>query len=466
MTTRVAIYARISKDREGAGLGVERQRDDCAALAARLGWSVVGIYEDNDISAYSGKHRPGYRRLLDDIKAGNLDAVLAWHNDRLHRSPRELEEYIDVCEPRGIVTRTVQAGDLDLSTATGRAIARTLGAWARQESEAKSERIRRQKAQAAAMGLHRGGVRAFGWEPGNMELREEEAQVIRDATRDLLDGRSLGAIVKELNERGVTTSTGKDWNKTKFRNVLLRARNAGLVEHEGEIVGPAQWPAIVDEETWRALVSFLGDPSRLTHDGNTRTARYLLSHIAKCSVCGAHCVVASAHQGVRYYRCATTANHVGRNQVPVDELVLRTVAERLAEPDAADLLFEPEDTGAVETARARAQVLREREDELAVAFAEGEMTARQVGVASAKIQADLAAAEAVLTAAAERSGLGWLATAPDPAEAFLNATLDRQRAIIHALVTVTIRPAPRGKPKGWKPGKQIVDPKYVDIQFK
>jgi site-specific DNA recombinase len=58
---RAAIYCRISQDRAGAGLGVERQREDCAALADRLGWNVVETFTDNDLSAYSGKPRAGYR---------------------------------------------------------------------------------------------------------------------------------------------------------------------------------------------------------------------------------------------------------------------------------------------------------------------------------------------------------------------------------------------------------------------
>src|SRR5262245_36423336 len=119
---RAAVYVRISDDREGQGLGVKRQADDCRKLAERLGWTVVKTYQDNDISAFSGKRRPEYRRLLDDIAAGAIDAVLAWHTDRLHRSPLELEEYIRVCEPRGVPTQTVTAGPVDLSTASGRAI--------------------------------------------------------------------------------------------------------------------------------------------------------------------------------------------------------------------------------------------------------------------------------------------------------------------------------------------------------
>lgn len=131
MTRRAIVYARISQDREGAGLGVERQRADCIALANKLGWSIVAEHTDNDLSAYSGKPRPGYRALLGEIESGRANAVIVWHTDRLHRSPRELEEYVDLCERRKVVTQTVKAGELDLSTPSGRAVARTLGAWAR-----------------------------------------------------------------------------------------------------------------------------------------------------------------------------------------------------------------------------------------------------------------------------------------------------------------------------------------------
>nr|MBA2695742.1 recombinase family protein [Actinomycetota bacterium] len=74
---RTSIYSRISRDRTGAGLGVAAQSADCRALAESLGWEVVGTHDDNDLSAYSGKPRPGYAALLDDVRAGRIDAVLA-----------------------------------------------------------------------------------------------------------------------------------------------------------------------------------------------------------------------------------------------------------------------------------------------------------------------------------------------------------------------------------------------------
>ena len=60
------VYARISSDVEGTGQGVDRQVRDCRELATRLGWVVGEEYVDNDISAYSGKRRPAYERLMED----------------------------------------------------------------------------------------------------------------------------------------------------------------------------------------------------------------------------------------------------------------------------------------------------------------------------------------------------------------------------------------------------------------
>ena len=80
-TTRTAlpaaIYARISADKGGDGLGVDRQEADCRALAERLGWSVEQVFIDNDVSAYSGKMRPQYRAMLDAVRAERIKGIVA-----------------------------------------------------------------------------------------------------------------------------------------------------------------------------------------------------------------------------------------------------------------------------------------------------------------------------------------------------------------------------------------------------
>ena len=143
---RAGIYARISEDRDETQLGVKRQLEDTEALAEQRGWEVVEHYIDNDLSAWKGGRRPEYRRMLADIEAGHVDAVIVYHADRLHRQPRELEEFINLAEHRKIALASV-TGDMDLATADGRMKARILGAVAANESDRKSDRIKRKMLQ-------------------------------------------------------------------------------------------------------------------------------------------------------------------------------------------------------------------------------------------------------------------------------------------------------------------------------
>lgn len=149
---RAAIYIRISADQTGEGLGVQRQLDDCLALADRLGWKVVRRYDDNDLSAYNGKRRPGFEAMLTEMAIGKFDSLLCWHVDRLYRSMRDLERLIETAEANRVTIKTVQGGDLDLSTSAGRMVARILGSVARQESEHTAERRKRANAQKAVAG--------------------------------------------------------------------------------------------------------------------------------------------------------------------------------------------------------------------------------------------------------------------------------------------------------------------------
>jgi DNA invertase Pin-like site-specific DNA recombinase len=175
MVKAAAIYARISSDPDGTRLGVERQIEDCQALAASLGWPVGEVYVDNDVSAWSGRRRPEYERLCEDIKAGSVDALVVWHPDRLHRSPRELEDFIDLCDAAGLADiRTVRAGDVDLSTPNGRMVARLGGVIARGESDKAADRLRRKHAELASKGkVSGGGTRPYGYTQDRRHLVPE-----------------------------------------------------------------------------------------------------------------------------------------------------------------------------------------------------------------------------------------------------------------------------------------------------
>ncbi|WP_214322055.1 recombinase family protein [Nonomuraea sediminis] len=291
-TIRAAIYVRISDDREGRGLGVQRQEEDCRELAVRLDWPVIDIYPDNDLSAYSGKPRPQYERMMADIAAGRINAIISWHNDRLHRSPLELEHFIALIEKHSVKVQTVRAGEIDMNTASGRMVARQHGVYARYESEHKSERIRRKIQQLVEDGdVSNGGPRPFGYTriyagdgPRRKILRDEineaEAAIVRECAERVLSGESVRSVVADLNERGIRTSMDNPWSLQALRWLLRSGRIAGLREFHREVVGKANWPAIIDEDTHRRLRALLQSKGR--HPGQG-PRKYYLTGLVFCS---------------------------------------------------------------------------------------------------------------------------------------------------------------------------------------
>lgn len=467
MTKRAGIYCRISRDREGAGLGVDRQEQDCRKLATDLGWTIVGVYRDNDISAYSGKPRPDYDKLLADLRSGHVNAVIAWHSDRLHRRPAELEEYISVCEATAAPTATVTASPLDLTTPSGRMVARMLGAAARGEVEHSIERIKRAKLQAAVTGKYRGGRRPFGYARDGVTVLPEEATEIVKAADALLSGMSVRAITADLNARGIRTSTGAAWHPIKVREMLLRPRNAGLVDHDGQIVCEnAEWPPVLDKDTWRGVVALLSDPTRRTAPGGA--PRWMLSGIARCGAdgCGAPMVIHSQRSSTRpnqkpAYGCK--AFHVMRDAAQLDEHVSTYVIERLMRPDAFKLLAQdsPVDTTALHI---QVLALRQQLDELGLLYARRQLDARQVAVASQDLRNQLAMTEREIATASHQSVFAGIVGADDVPGTWEAWPLDRKRAAIRALVMVTVHKARRGRPPGWKAGDGYFDPAAVSVR--
>jgi site-specific DNA recombinase len=456
---RCALYARISEDRDGTALGVTRQIEDCRAYAERRGWTVTAEYIDNDISASNGKTRPAYARLLRDIENGSVDAIVVWALDRLHRRPVELEAFIDLADRHKVALGSV-GGDVDLATSGGRLHARMMGVVARHEVEQRSERVRRAALQRAERGGYHGGARAYGYSPDGRHLVPDEAAEVVKLYDDFLAGVPLGALTRGLNERGTPTARGGTWKPNTVRGLLLRARNAGLREHKGEIISKGDWPSIVSESTWQAAVALATDPSRRTATGNR--ANHLLTGLATCGVCGSRRI---SHGRTRrstevawrhIYRCRE-CNRLGRRQDQTDELVEKVIVARLSQLNASDLLI-PDSRPNPEEDRREAQALRTRLDEVAAAHADGVITISQLRTSTERIKARLAELEAAHIPDSRTAVLGDLINADDVQAAWDALTLDRKRAVVASLIDITLHPGGAGK--------REFDPSRVEITWK
>jgi DNA invertase Pin-like site-specific DNA recombinase len=209
-------------------------------------WTVVETVIDNDMSASTGKPRPGYQRLLSLMRSGSVDAIVVWHVDRLTRRLVDLEEVITICEATGTRLATV-TGDLDLSTDTGRMMARILASVARGEVERKGIRQRRANEQRATAGCMGWTRRPFGYnqKDGAIVVVDAEAKALERAADMVLTGETLAAGVRMLDAEGLTTTAGKPWNVTSLRRALLNPRYAGRVSYNGADVTEGKWPIVL-----------------------------------------------------------------------------------------------------------------------------------------------------------------------------------------------------------------------------
>lgn len=472
-TQDTGIYLRISQDRTGDELGVTRQREDARKLAEVRDRPVLREYADNDISASGKRARPGFEALLADIEAGKIRRVIAWDLSRLTRNARDTLRLLESGQRHGVSIALVRGSDMDLSTPAGRLAASILASVAQHEIEVKADRQARAARQAAEQGKRIGGRRPFGYERDGITVRRAEADALIDAYDAVLHGVPLARVAMDWNERGLATPQVRrngdpsPWTGQTARGVLLNPRYAGLrslVTAEAAAKGSraaarldgivtdadglpvrAEWPALVSEETWRAVVETLTEPGR-RHAPRSDMA--LLTGIALCGVCGpdADVTVHGGRQnrvrlGYRTYRCRAAYGHVVRKQEPIDRWIGALVVARLSRPDAADLLLSGDRPDAAALTR-EAAVLRRRLNTLAAALADEDITRDQHRQQAGRLRARLAEVEAEQADAGRVDILGPLIHAEDVAATWAALDTARQRAVVGILfASIVIMPA-------------------------
>lgn len=477
-----ALYLRISQDSEATGLGVARQRADCEALADAKGWTVMGVFEDNDVSATSGKPRPEYQRMVREIEAGRIQGIVVWDVDRLTRTPRELEDVISWADRHGLALASV-GGEIDLSTPQGRMMARIKGTVARHETEQSARRIKRSKQQLAEQGQHR-GVRPYGWTvttDKQLIVDPAEAAVIREAYKRILAGETIFGIAADLNRRGILTIKGNAWSAASLRAVVKRWRNCGVSTYRGKEVGPGSWESIVDRETHERLLAMLSDPRR--RPANRGTApKYLLTHLINCAECGdrlagskerTYAVTAKLASGPvkrtrtfpASYKCTRPGcQAVTRSMADLDELISGYVVGFL-EREGVEVLGG--DSTAAETARARVEALEAKLSLAADQWTDDQITAEQLQRINAKLRPQLDDARAEYhRAMPTAAGLAEF-TGPTARQAWEDATLERRRQIIGALLDagMSVIVGKVGKPGGrWI--KNEFDPETIEVRWR
>lgn len=357
MTTRAAIYARVSSQAQRDAHTIENQLRALPAFVAAQGWTLAGTYVDDGRSAKTGKleKRDGFARLLAAAEARRFDVLVVADVDRLTRTNdmRERAAILGPFQRAGIRIVTPTGGELDLRTMLGELYVTMQALVAAEENRKRAERVKAGKARAIAEGRKPAGPTPYGLAytraTGRWSLDPERADVVREIFRRVIGGESCKLIADDLHVRGVPPPRGP-WTRHKVWHIVRSRHVVGEWTADKRTRAVVRVPAIIDEETWQAAQDKLIEHGKR---GLRKTRHvYLLEGLATCGTCGEPIAIRSptpqrrGRVGPAAYVCRARKydQRGGRCPAPilpvadVDQRVWAIVARALAGPQLAELV--------------------------------------------------------------------------------------------------------------------------------
>lgn len=454
------IYCRISSDPTGRKAGVERQQHTCEQYAQQHDLTpITEVFTDNDISAYH-KHRPAYQQLRDRLQQHPGSRVIVWHSDRLYRTSRDLEPWLTLAqETRTTLYAVNGGGEVDLTTASGRMNARILVDVATHEIEHTSERVKLSKARLREQGRWSGGRYPLGYmrnpDPNPDSPRiipdPERAPIVQEATRRVLRGDTIMGLTNTLTTR---TPSGAKIRAVTIRNALRAPTIAGLITHQGEVVGTGNWEPLISLDDWHALQDELDrrrgdDKGNSKHQGRTRN--WQGAGVYRCGKCGSPLRTGpngkKRKDGDDPKRTATYVCmecHKTRRQAgPLDDYISTIICAYLArervQPQQHD-----DDTQHIERLHAERRRLTHKRDRLTSLFIDDTITEIELAQSKREIAERIDTIDHELARHRTSNPLAALTTADDMRAHWDQMPADNRATIIDTLATVTLIKSPPG----------------------
>jgi DNA invertase Pin-like site-specific DNA recombinase len=298
----------------------ERIRSACE----RDGLELVEVLEELDVSGGAPlARRPGLRRAVEMVEAGEAEVVVVAFLDRLVRSVSVQAEVVGRVEAAGGGILAVDVGELTHESAGKWLSGTLLGAVAEYARRMTAERTQEAKRRAVERGVPPFPNIPPGYrqrDDGRLEPDPVTASVVAEAFRRRAAGATVMETREYLREHGVERSFHGAQALLGSRVVLGELRF-------GEMVNPSAHPAIVDAETW-GKVQRMRSPR-----GRRPKSERLLARLGvlRCGSCGARMVIGSTDQnGKRHYmyRCPPVGDCTRRVTISA-ELVERVVVDEV-----------------------------------------------------------------------------------------------------------------------------------------
>lgn len=447
---RAAIYTRVSLDKRKTSRSVAQQEQEATTTCSEQGWQLSTVFSDNNRSAsrFARKNRPGYEELLQFLREGNADVLVLWESSRGDRDLERWAGLLNRCRADNVLIHIVShQRTYNLSIPNDWKTLATEGVDSEYESVKTRERVLRDMRASAAAGRPHGktlyGYRRL-YDPGTgtllgQDIDEAKAVVIREAADRVSKGESCRHVATDFNNRGITAPRGGSWDLTQIKRLVTNPAYISQRVYQGQVVGGADWPAILEDTIFGICVSRLSDPRRRTQ--RDTAVKHLLSGAACCGVCGSRMRV-QKNRSHRAYICVA-GFHASVKVENLDQFIVNVILARMARPDAAVLLQRHSDNPDAAAAAVELAQVRARLDTFYDEAAEGKVSA----AALARIEGKLLPRVAELEAASRVVPLPRSVTAlagPDPGRVWEQLTIGGQREVVQLLLEVKVHPTRRG----------------------
>lgn len=308
------IYARFSSDRQREE-SIEGQLRECREYAEANGITIVGEYIDRALSASKEtEKRLDFLRMIKDSSKHLFDLVLVWKLDRFARNRYDSAHYKAILKKNGV--KVVSVTERIADGADGVILEAVLEGMAEYYSLDLSEKIHRGQKENALKCQNNGGHIPLGYqlnkETKRLEINPTTAPIVQEVYRRYADGDTIRDIVRDLNERGLTTTRGKKFTYSAFNILLQNRKYIGEYKYQ-DVVIPGGIPAIVPEDVFNRVQARM-EKNKHSPAAAKAKENYLLTTKLFCGKCGKIMFGESGQHGgkiYRYYKCASAKKKTG-----------------------------------------------------------------------------------------------------------------------------------------------------------